>query len=163
MRASRSASPPPCATWSSTWTSITWSRASPTARACARRFREFELRAPLERLEEALGEGTAAAPAERVEEVIRASAREVPVAELGALDGELVAVAALRPGEQPAEAAAPATAEPEDPDAELEAEEEAALAAAVGEDPAVAAAEPATPAAGPARVPSTSTPWTAGR
>ncbi|HZC14668.1 MAG TPA: 5'-3' exonuclease H3TH domain-containing protein, partial [Thermoleophilaceae bacterium] len=31
-------------------------------------FREFELRAPLERLEEALGEGTAAAPAERVEE-----------------------------------------------------------------------------------------------
>jgi DNA polymerase I len=110
-------------------------------------FREFELRAPLERLEEALGEGDAA-PAERVEELIRVNAREVPVADLGALDGELVAVAALRPGEQPAEAA-PAAAEPEDPDAELEAEEEAALAAAVGEEPVVAAAEPATAAAGP--------------
>jgi DNA polymerase I len=112
-------------------------------------FREFELRAPLERLEEALGEGDAA-PAERVEEVIRVRAREVPVAELGALDGELVAVAALRPGEEPADAAA-AVAEPDDPDAELAAEEEAALAAAVGEDPVVATAEPATPAAGPAQ------------
>ncbi|MET0206605.1 MAG: DNA polymerase I [Thermoleophilaceae bacterium] len=110
-------------------------------------FREFELRAPLERLEEALGEG-GAAPAERVEELIRVTAREVPVADLGALDGELVAVAALRPGEQPADAA-PLAAEPEDPDAELEAEEDAALAAAVGEEPVVATAEPATPEAGP--------------
>ncbi len=110
-------------------------------------FREFELRAPLERLEEALGEG-GAAPAERVEELIRVTAREVPVADLGALDGELVAVAALRPGEQPADAA-PLAAEPEDPDAELEAEEDAALAAAVGEEPVVATAEPATPGAGP--------------
>ena len=110
-------------------------------------FREFELRAPLERLEEALGEG-GAAPAERVEELIRVTAREVPVADLGALDGELVAVAALRPGEQPADAA-PLAAEPEDPDAELEAEEDAALAAAVGEEPVVATAEPATPVAGP--------------
>jgi DNA polymerase I len=108
-------------------------------------FREFELRAPLERLEEALGEGDAA-PAERVEEMIRVSAREVPVAELGALDGELVAVAALRPGEEPADAVA-ATAEPEDPDVELAAEEEAALEAAVSEQPVVAAA----PAAGPAQ------------
>jgi DNA polymerase I len=110
-------------------------------------FREFELRAPLERLEEALGEG-GAAPAERVEELIRVTAREVPVADLGALDGELVAVAALRPGEQPVDAA-PLAAEPEDPDAELEAEEDAALAAAVGEEPVVATAEPATPVAGP--------------
>ena len=110
-------------------------------------FREFELRAPLERLEEALGEG-GAAPAERVEELIRVTAREVPVADLGALDGELVAVAALRPGEQPADAA-PLAAEPEDPDAELEAEEDAALAAAVGEEPVVATAEPATPGASP--------------
>src|SRR5215204_7133434 len=39
-------------------------------------FREFELRAPLERLEEALGED-GAAPAERVEELIELSAREV--------------------------------------------------------------------------------------
>src|SRR5215213_2886499 len=39
-------------------------------------FREFELRAPLERLEEALGEGEAAAPAERAEELISTTARE---------------------------------------------------------------------------------------
>src|SRR4051812_46884775 len=60
-------------------------------------FREFELRAPLERLEEALGED-GAAPAERVDEVIEVAAREVPLAELGSLEGELVAIAALRPG-----------------------------------------------------------------
>ena len=106
-------------------------------------FREFELRAPLERLEEALGEDDAA-PAERVGELIRVSAREVPVAELGALDGELVAVAALRPGEEPSDAAA-VDVEPEDPDVELAAEEEAALEAAVSEQPVVAA----VPAAGP--------------
>jgi DNA polymerase I len=60
-------------------------------------FREFELRAPLERLEEALGEGEAAAPAERAEEIVHTKAREVPVAEIGALDGEFVALAAERP------------------------------------------------------------------
>jgi len=60
-------------------------------------FREFELRAPLERLEEALGEGEAAAPAERAEEVVHTKAREVSVAEIGALDGEFVALAAARP------------------------------------------------------------------
>ncbi|HYN91940.1 MAG TPA: DNA polymerase I, partial [Thermoleophilaceae bacterium] len=60
-------------------------------------FREFELRAPLERLEEALGQGEVAAPAERAEEVVAASAREVPLAQLGSLDGELVAIAAERP------------------------------------------------------------------
>ena len=66
-------------------------------------FREFELRAPLERLEEALGEGEAAAPAERAEEIIATKAREVPLAEIGALDGEFVSLAAERPrplGEQ---------------------------------------------------------------
>ena len=66
-------------------------------------FREFELRAPLERLEEALGDGDVAAPAERVEEVISVRAREVPLAEIGSLEGELVAIAAERPrpaGEQ---------------------------------------------------------------
>ena len=65
-------------------------------------FREFELRAPLERLEEALGEDDAA-PAERVEELIRVRAREAPLAELARLEGELVA--ALRPGEEPDEPA----------------------------------------------------------
>ena len=78
-------------------------------------FREFELRAPLERLEEALGEDDAA-PAERVEELVEAAAREVPLTELAALDGEMVAFAALRPGEAPDEAAAAAPPE-EDPDA----------------------------------------------
>jgi DNA polymerase I len=64
------------------------------------KFREWELRAPLERLEEALGEGDSAAPRERAEEVVEAEAREVPVAELGALDGAMVAVAADRPRPQ---------------------------------------------------------------
>src|SRR5215217_359405 len=66
-------------------------------------FREFELRAPLERLEEALGDGEVAAPAERAEEVISTTAREVAIAQLGSLEAELVALAAERPrpaGEQ---------------------------------------------------------------
>src|SRR5687768_14903979 len=79
-------------------------------------FREFELRAPLERLEEALGEDDAA-PAERVEELVEVAAREAPLTELAALDGELVAFAALRPGEAPDEAAAAAAPAEEDPDA----------------------------------------------
>ncbi|MET0510442.1 MAG: DNA polymerase I [Thermoleophilaceae bacterium] len=103
-------------------------------------FREFELRAPLERLEEALGED-GAAPAERVEEVIELQARQVALAELGALEGELVSFAALRPGEDPDETVA--AAEPEDPDAELSAEEEAAAEAEELEVPVAA-----TPAAG---------------
>ena len=70
-------------------------------------FREFELRAPLERLEEALGEDDAA-PAELVEKIVEVPARQVALAELGGVDGELVAVAALRPGET-AEAPVPAT------------------------------------------------------
>jgi DNA polymerase-1 len=87
-------------------------------------FREFELRAPLERLEEALGED-GAAPAERVAKMIEPDAREVSLAELGALEGELVAIAALRPGESPDESAPP----PPDPDEELALEEEAAVEA----------------------------------
>jgi DNA polymerase I len=98
-------------------------------------FREFELRAPLERLEEALGEGDDAAPAERVDEVIEVQAREVPLAEIGSLDGELVAIAALRPGEDPDEAVVPP---PTDPEEELELEEDAALEAVEEEIPAVA-------------------------
>src|SRR5918997_1685406 len=78
-------------------------------------FREFELRAPLERLEEALGEDDAA-PAERVDEVVEVQAREVPLAEIGSLEGELVAIAALRPGEDLDEIAAP----PVDAEEELE-------------------------------------------
>ncbi len=99
-------------------------------------FREFELRAPLERLEEALGEDEAA-PAERIADLISVTARELPLAELGQLGGERVAIAALRPGEEPDEAAPP------QPDAaeELEIEEDLA----VGEAPELA------PAGGPAQ------------
>ena len=110
-------------------------------------FRQFELRAPLERLEEALGEDDAA-PAERVEELIKVRAREVPLAELAGLEGEFVAVAALRPGEEPDEAAAEAEAaaasdlDLADPDApeldpELDPEQELAAVAtpAVGGSP----------------------------
>jgi DNA polymerase I len=104
-------------------------------------FREFELRAPLERLEEALGEAEAA-PAERVEEVVAAEARQAALAELGSLDGELVAVAALRAGEAPDEAAATTEGlepvEPEQVAAELAAEEEAAAEAIDAEEPVVA-------------------------
>jgi DNA polymerase-1 len=82
-------------------------------------FREFELRAPLERLEEALGSDDAA-PAERVDELVEVSAREVPLSELGSLDGELVAIAALRPGEDPDEAAAAAPVEDPDDSVELD-------------------------------------------
>ncbi|MFL5868020.1 MAG: DNA polymerase I, partial [Thermoleophilaceae bacterium] len=60
-------------------------------------FREFELRDPLKRLEEALGEGEEAAPRERPTEEIAVTGREVALAELGSLDGELVAIAAERP------------------------------------------------------------------
>jgi DNA polymerase-1 len=107
-------------------------------------FREFELRAPLERLEEALGEA-GAAPAERVEELIELDAREVPLAELGALEGEFVAIAALRPGESPDDMAPP----PPDPDEELELEEEAAEEAVQDEVPVAATSpkQPALPAA----------------
>jgi DNA polymerase I len=103
-------------------------------------FREFELRAPLERLEEALGEDDAA-PAERVEELVEAAARDVPLTELAVLDGELVAFAALRPGEAPDEAAAAAASEaPADPDeaAEVAADDSVEIA----EAPPAAAATP---------------------
>jgi DNA polymerase I len=96
-------------------------------------FREFELRAPLERLEEALGED-GAAPAERVEHLIDVEAREVPLAELGGLEGDLVAIAALRPGESPDDAAPP----PPDPEEELELAEEAAEEAIEEEVPVIA-------------------------
>jgi DNA polymerase I len=105
-------------------------------------FREFELRAPLERLEEALGEDDAA-PAERVEELVEVEAREVPLTELGALEGELVAFAALRPGEAPDEAAAAAAGEEADPDeaAGVEADETVEIAEAA---PATAGSGAAT-------------------
>jgi len=59
-------------------------------------FREFELRAPLERLEEALGED-GAVPEERPEKVIEARAVEASPTELAGLDGEAATLAAERP------------------------------------------------------------------
>jgi DNA polymerase-1 len=112
-------------------------------------FREFELRAPLERLEEALGEDDAA-PAERVDEVVEVAARAVPLAEIGALDGELVAIAALRPGEDPDEVAAVAD-EGMELEEELAAEEEAAVEAVEQEVPVAASEELQAAAAGPAQ------------
>jgi DNA polymerase-1 len=60
-------------------------------------FREFELRDPLRRLEEELGDEDAAAPRERPSEQIAVRAREVAPAALGSLDGELAALAVERP------------------------------------------------------------------
>src|SRR5579875_502993 len=47
-------------------------------------FRQFELREPLRRLEEALGSAEAAAPAPAAERALRAAVREVPLSELRA-------------------------------------------------------------------------------
>jgi len=114
-------------------------------------FREFELREPLRRLEEALGEGEQAAPAERPEAELTARAVEVPVAELAGLDGELATLAAARadvaPEADPAEAAgAPKGGEltPVDDVGDLRAEPELADLAPEGDvalDPAAEAPE----------------------
>src|SRR4051794_22661475 len=62
-------------------------------------FREFELREPLRRIEEALAEeGEAEVPRSRSEITVAARAVEVPASELERLDGELAALAAERPG-----------------------------------------------------------------
>jgi DNA polymerase-1 len=92
-------------------------------------FRRFELREPLRRLEEAFGEGDAAAPAEAPVVEIAARAVEVPVTGLGDLRGTLATLAAARGG---------ATAAPSEPVAGVELdplEEEAALEAEVALDP----------------------------
>ena len=60
-------------------------------------FREFELRDPLRRLEEALGGEEAAAPRQRAIEELEATAVEIPAADLGRQDGEHATLAAERP------------------------------------------------------------------
>jgi DNA polymerase-1 len=60
-------------------------------------FREFELRDPLRRLEEALGGEEEAAPRQRAVEELEAKAVEVPAADLGRLDGAHATLAAERP------------------------------------------------------------------
>jgi DNA polymerase I len=62
-------------------------------------FREFELREPLRRIEEALAEQEEAeVPRSQTEVTIDVRAVEVPASELERLDGELAALAAERPG-----------------------------------------------------------------
>jgi DNA polymerase I len=62
-------------------------------------FREFELREPLRRVEEALAEQEEAeVPRSQTEVTIDVRAVEVPASELERLDGELTALAAERPG-----------------------------------------------------------------
>jgi DNA polymerase I len=75
-------------------------------------FREFELRDPLRRLEEALGEGERAAPAERTEVELRARAIEVPVAELAGLEGALPTLACERAEPEGAEEPASSSSDP---------------------------------------------------
>jgi DNA polymerase-1 len=60
-------------------------------------FREFELRDPLRRLEEALGEGDAAAPLPSASETLSVRARAAAPAALAGLDGEHAALWAHRP------------------------------------------------------------------
>ncbi|MEX1141765.1 MAG: DNA polymerase I [Thermoleophilaceae bacterium] len=60
-------------------------------------FREFELRDPLRRLEEALGEGDAAAPRAEASDTVRVRARRVEPAALAGLDGDRAALCADRP------------------------------------------------------------------
>ncbi len=63
-------------------------------------FRQFELREPLRRLEEALGSAEAAAPAPEREQKLSASVREISLAGLSRLPSTEVAVA-VRPPETP--------------------------------------------------------------
>ena len=67
------------------------------------------------------------------------AARNVSVAELGSLDGELVAVAALRPGDDVDEPAPP----PPDPEDELEPDDDEAAELALAEEEPVTASGPA--------------------
>src|SRR5436305_9990104 len=60
-------------------------------------FREFELREPLRRIEEELGEDVDV-PRSVTETTIEVRAVEIAASELGSLDGELAALAAERPG-----------------------------------------------------------------
>jgi len=60
-------------------------------------FREFELRDPLRRLEEALGGEEEAAPRQRAVEELEASAVEIPTADLVRMDGDHATLAAERP------------------------------------------------------------------
>ncbi|TMK38124.1 MAG: DNA polymerase I [Actinobacteria bacterium] len=64
-------------------------------------FREFELRDPLRRLEEALGDAESAAPAPRADTTLTASERAASVSDVAALPGEARAVVAVQAPETP--------------------------------------------------------------
>src|SRR5918911_1722969 len=64
-------------------------------------FREFELRAPLQRLEEAFGEGDAAAPATVAETTLSAKVREGTLADVAALGLDAEVAVAVRAPEPP--------------------------------------------------------------
>jgi DNA polymerase-1 len=83
-------------------------------------FREFELRDPLRRLEEAMGDEEIAAPRERAALVIEARAQEVPAAEIGRLGGSLLTLAAERPLLDGSNGATPAAGASADRSAEEE-------------------------------------------
>jgi DNA polymerase I len=70
-------------------------------------FREFELRDPLRRLEEALGGEEEAAPYQAAAVVVEARAVEVPAVDVGSLDGEHATLAAERPLAEDGAAAGP--------------------------------------------------------
>ncbi len=62
-------------------------------------FREFELRDPLRRLEEALGEGDAAAPAPAADKTVSAPVREATLADVEALPADVALALAVLPPE----------------------------------------------------------------
>jgi DNA polymerase-1 len=64
-------------------------------------FREFELRAPLQRLEEAFGQGDAAAPAPVAETTLSATVREGTLADVAALGVDAEVAVAVRAPEPP--------------------------------------------------------------
>src|SRR5436190_9294403 len=76
-----------------------WVSSAPDRSRLRETFREFELRDPLRRIEEALAEqDEGEVPRSVTETTIEVRATEVPPSELERLDGELAALAAERPG-----------------------------------------------------------------
>jgi DNA polymerase I len=76
-----------------------WVSSAPDRSRLRETFREFELREPLRRIEEALAEQDEEEVPRSVTEVVHeVRAVEVPASELDRLDGELAALAAERPG-----------------------------------------------------------------
>jgi DNA polymerase I len=109
-------------------------------------FRQFELREPLRRLEEALGSADAAAPAPETEEALSARVRAVTLSDVPRLAGQTPLAVAIRAPEVPEDALFAETSSfrfglhREDSDQVLvgEAASSEALVEAIGETPVVA-------------------------